>query len=354
MRETSMRTGSRRRRGLALAVTVSAMATVGALIAGVFFSSTQEYRVGRNSVLQARALTAAEYGLNAILSAGEWSPLWSSAPSAGPLATRAYLPGDGSVDTVRVYRLARGNFLIVSEGRSAPSLGARARRRIGALVTLRLPALDSAAALTARDSVSVQPGALVTGVDALPPGWTCPPAGADVASVTAGDTSYAGLSAADRATLVAAAQSAILAGASIAGPAPALDHDGKCDLSAPLNWGDPLLVLAAGAELPCRDYFPVIHAPGDLHITGGAGQGILLVDGDLTIDGGFQFFGLVLVRGALVTTGSAAHVVGAVVAARASLASATVVRYSRCALSRALLGAATPVFARAHAWVDMY
>jgi hypothetical protein len=328
------------------------MATVGALIAGVFFSSTQEYRVGRNSVLQARALTAAEYGLNAIVSAGEWSPLWSSAPSAGPLATREYLPGDGSVDTVRVYRLARGSFLIVSEGRSAPSPGARARRRVGALATLRPPALDSAAALTARDSVSVQPGALVTGVDALPLGWTCPPAGADVASVSAGDTSYAGLSAADRVSLVAAAQSATPAGASIAGPAPALDHDGKCDLSAPLNWGDPL--RTQGADSPCRDYFPVTHALGDLHITGGAGQGILLVDGDLTIDGGFQFFGLVLVRGALVTTGSAAQVVGAVVAARASLAPATVIRYSRCALSRALLGAATPVLARAHAWVDMY
>ena len=347
-----MRIGDQRRRGLALAVTVGAMATLGVLVAGVFLSATQDFRIGRNTLLQTRALTAAEYGLNAIVSAGEWKSVWNTAAPGGPLAEREYLPGDGSVDTVRVYKLARGSLLVVSEGRSAPSPGARARRRIGALVTLRPPTPDPRAALTVRDSASVQVGALISGADALPPGWTCPPVASPAADISAGDTTRAALSAADSAAIAASAQAAILAGATIAGPAPAYDPEGRCDLSAPRNWGDPL--LARGPASPCRDYFPVIHALGDLHVTGGEGQGILLVDGDLTIDGDFQFFGLVMVRGALVTTGTAAHIVGAVVASRASLGAATVVQYSRCALSQALLGAAVPAFARAHAWVDMY
>jgi len=59
-----------RKRGFALTVALVAIVIIGALIVGVFFAATQEYRIGRNTVLQARSLTAAEYGLNDIVSTG--------------------------------------------------------------------------------------------------------------------------------------------------------------------------------------------------------------------------------------------------------------------------------------------
>jgi hypothetical protein len=34
-------------------------------------------------------------------------------------------------------------------------------------------------------------------------------------------------------------------------------------------------------------------------VTGGAGRGIIVVDGDLTLDGGFRFQGILIVRGRL-------------------------------------------------------
>src|SRR5579872_1985377 len=67
-----------RKRGFALTVALVAIVIIGALIVGVFFAATQEYRIGRNTVLQARSLTAAEYGLNDIVSPGQWNKAWNN------------------------------------------------------------------------------------------------------------------------------------------------------------------------------------------------------------------------------------------------------------------------------------
>src|SRR5690606_244813 len=60
------------------------------------------------------------------------------------------------------------------------------------------------------------------------------------------------------------------------GLAPAVSS-GQCVTSTITNWGDPLF----GG--PCKNYFPIVYAPGDLKITGGYGQGILLINGDLEV-----------------------------------------------------------------------
>lgn len=69
---------------------------------------------------------------------------------------------------------------------------------------------------------------------------------------------------------------------------------GQCDYLSVENWGAPL-----DPRHPCFDYFPVIHAPGDLQIQGGSGQGTLLVEGDLTISGA-SFNGVIVVLGRLI------------------------------------------------------
>jgi Tfp pilus assembly protein PilX len=53
-----------RRSGFALPVAVFAIVIIGALVAGAFFASTQEFRIGSNTIQQTRALGAAEFGLN--------------------------------------------------------------------------------------------------------------------------------------------------------------------------------------------------------------------------------------------------------------------------------------------------
>lgn len=80
---------------------------------------------------------------------------------------------------------------------------------------------------------------------------------------------------------------------SVSGPValgPALDADGRCDRAVPSNWG-------AEAPHPCAEFAPVVHATADLSITGGFGQGILLVDGDLRLERGAHFRGLVVALG---------------------------------------------------------
>src|SRR5690242_6819697 len=54
----------KRREGFALAIAMVAIVVIGALIAGAFFTSTQEYRIGRNSLMDQRAFAAAETGVN--------------------------------------------------------------------------------------------------------------------------------------------------------------------------------------------------------------------------------------------------------------------------------------------------
>ena len=51
------------RRGFALGLTIVAIVVIGTLVAGASFLSTQEYRVGRNALVEQRAFAAAEYGM---------------------------------------------------------------------------------------------------------------------------------------------------------------------------------------------------------------------------------------------------------------------------------------------------
>jgi hypothetical protein len=83
----------------------------------------------------------------------------------------------------------------------------------------------------------------------------------------------------------------------------------ECRTSDPKNWGDPITPSSA-----CGSYFPITYIAGNANINGNYGQGMLLIDGDLSVQGGFQFYGVVIVREALKTTGTGGHFNGAVLA----------------------------------------
>ena len=374
----------RRRKGLALAVALGAMVIIGALIAGVFFSSTQEYRIASNTVLQARAQTAAEYGLNAVMAPGQWSSTWNSS-NPGQTVVRAYNPGDGSYDTLRITKLSNEGFLVVSEGSAGRLVGAQARHRLGAMLTLQVPRIDLRGALTTRGDIKLGGSSFINGNDQNYDGWGCDAltagkpglAVADSSRVTtsgcnnyncvsgnpkisedpaAADTNtYFKFGGVDWAGLTAMASKRFIGG-TLNGMQPSYTGDGSCNSADMRNWGNPNRTAGSTA---CNDYYPIIHSTGDLQLTGGIGQGVLLVEGNLEVSGGFEFYGPVLVRGSLKTTGQGGHFNGGVMAANVDLNQNTVlgdavVQYSACAVAKATRGSALPIFAKGRSWVQLF
>ena len=123
------------------------------------------------------------------------------------------------------------------------------------------------------------------------------------------------------------------------------------------NWGDP-----TDPSGVCGSYFPIIYAADNISINANDfGQGILLVEKDLAIQGGFTFYGPVIVKGTLKTAGSGGHFEGGVIAANVSLETTTVlgdalVQYSSCAVTRAILNNSSLTRVRPlerRSWVDL-
>jgi len=109
-------------------------------------------------------------------------------------------------------------------------------------------------------------------------------------------------------------------------PAPAAQA-GACETAAAANWGAP-----DDPAHPCFDYFPLIYSTGPLRITGGHGQGILTVDGALTLEPGSRFTGVILARS---LSADSAEITGSVRVASSARMSARL-RYNECAVGRAL------------------
>lgn len=406
---------SRPRRGMAVATALVAIVLIGSLIAGTFFFAAQEYRVGRASLDTDRALTAAEYGQTTAFK--DWTAaVWNQNLKIGDTLKRVYATGGSSTDTVTVTRIKYNMFWVVSSGRSeSGNVASEGRRRTGLLVRMDTPQFPFPGAFTGATTVALSGSYTGTGNDAAPTDWTdCPPAGDGIAAVASAATanitgSGAGCSgfgcitgtpnkisgtpdAADQAkildgwdNLVAAADKEILASAVALAPSPSAVGT-ACTTTLVDNWGDPGRASPAGA---CETYFPIIHIncggisgatcplgssitgagspPGKWQFiagggSGAKGQGLLLVDGNLNIAGGFEWVGPVIVKGNVRTAGTGNKVTGGIHALNIGCSSApcnilsgtSSVNYSSCAIDKIMALKATPTLARHHAWADMY
>jgi hypothetical protein len=257
------------------------------------------------------------------------------------------------------------------------------RQRVGLLVKLRLLNFDIRSALTERGPGSVGGSVNISGVDTRP--WAdCPPAGptlAGIRSPDAGDLSFIGgcsdLSClagnpplqndptvtddtffsygfSDWAALTAMANLNIPPG-TYTGLAPSASGL-TCNTGSATNWGEPLEPALVPA---CRPYMPIIYVNGDIHISAGRGQGILLVNGDLELTGGFEFDGVVIARGRLRTTGTGNHVTGGVMASNVdldedALLGNAVLRYSSCAVQRVAATASPGAQLKSRGWLQVY
>jgi len=372
------------RKGMALGIVLIAIAVISVMIVGAYFANIQEYRLGSNTLTQARAMSAAEYGHGAVYQG--WDRAWN-AYKAGTTFIRPFAPGDGSVDTARITKLNALTFLVNSEGRSGNGPHGGARRRAGMIVRLEVPQVKILGAITTRGTVAIGGSTAINGNDSTIAGWGCPPGGAPVAgavvpsfsNLTSGgscgknyaciqgnplvsissaamDTNtyfyYGGLTWAD---LVSMADKQVSGTQTNVGPSTAA---GACRTADLKNWGDPARAATPGL---CESYFPIIYAPGDVSINGNVGQGVLLVGGNLSIQGGFTFYGPVISRGTVKLTGTGNHIYGSVLAANvvdststSSLLGNSAIQYSSCANNTALQRTAMPVKSPQRSWAELF
>jgi hypothetical protein len=367
--------GSRRsgitvsREGVALPVTVWALVTAGLLLTVATFIGFHEQRAAANGRRLRQALARAESRFPSVLR--DWTPGRLNRRLPSPFDS---LVGAGPHPTV-IHRLGDGLYLFRSPGIDTGGNGA-ARAAItvtaGQLLTVRPTAVPVHAALTAGDTVALDDGSAIDGNDTPPPGWLdCAPGDSAVAGVLA-ESLTGGVVAGSPAimrrqrtdslhtlddTLVfdsLAVQATVrLPGGTWQTPPQRFGLE--CQTGLDYNWGDP-----ADPQALCGGYLPIIHVGGDLTLSGGEGQGILLVDGNLSFTGAYRFYGLVLVRGRLdVPIASGAVIIRGAVAARRVQAGSPVlssfeVTFSKCIVNRVLRSSGRLIPLRSRSWKQLF
>ena len=164
------------REGMALAMAMFAIVVIGALIAGAFFASTQDFRIGTNSLVAQRAFTAAEYGLNKTMSG--WDQARNLAISVGKDTTFNYTTtdgttSDGATSTVRATRINQYTYWLVSEGTAGVGTPVETKRRTSMVMRLAYPAIKVGGAMTLAGGGTVTGSAQVSGRNVNPTGYDC-------------------------------------------------------------------------------------------------------------------------------------------------------------------------------------
>jgi hypothetical protein len=384
-----MRNVFRDERGMALAVAIFALVVVGALVAGAFFAGTQEQRVGENQRRVQASFGVAEAGAQERVLA--WDPTSMNKRAQYPadsvaIATTTAPGGTGSYGGYS-YKLGPNIFLIDVTGRDRASAagtiagGGGARQRLGYITRIAPVDFGIHASLTTQGGVALSGNADVNGNDQVPSGWTnCDPPGAPQAGIrdpganvgTSGNGSVQGtppvvndpsvnnntfttFGGATYAQLAARAN--VVLGPGTYKTQPSFNADGTCNKNDLQNWGDGITPTSA-----CGTYMPIIHITGDATVNGIQGQGILLVDGTLSVQGSYQFFGIAIMQNDLKTSGGGstdAHFWGGVMAQNADLSTQNLsgkatLNYSNCAILNVLQATSAISLMRQRGWVQLY
>lgn len=369
-----------RERGFALAVSIFALVIIAALITGIFFAARQEWKIGMNSVAAQRAFSAADAGIsNAV---ANWHMGWNDLATNAESTWSGTLPGGTGSWSGRILRLNPELFFVQVTGTDEHNL---ATRTLGALSRLLILNVQFRGAMTTQGSLKIGGSSFIDGVDTDPSGWSCPGTTDTLPGIATGDSADIQTSGCGGYSCVQG-DPKILSDTSIndstflqfgdvgwndmmamatkvypSGYGPASDFgpvgtDSTCNTSVMDNWGDPMVPASVAG---CSSYFPIIYVDGDLKVTGGYGQGILMVNGNLDVQGGFQFYGPVMVHGNLTTQGTGGHFNGGVMAANIDLGQDVVlgnaiVTYSSCALYKALNANTPGRWLRQRSWVDLF
>jgi hypothetical protein len=398
---STVRRLSAARRGMALPVALMLLVVLSTLAASSFTASRQTFRGGRNALIEQRAMSVAEYGLNQQVA--NWrTELNLPAPrglAVGRVDSTNVWVAAGDTSKVRITRLTNMLYHVESMGRaSIPNPQLTAQRSVGAILRLAYPTIEPRGAITAGGRVELSGSAVVDGRDYVPYSWdqdltwgdsSCvgmrgslmpaiavPPGTAQSDSATrnipsgapkvvfdpaAGDSNtYARFGTESWNSLAANANIRYVGGLRPGNRIEPIDSSGQCRFSNTQNWGEPY--RGAGSVTSCANYFPIIYVDGDLELqSNGRGQGILLVNGNLKLRGTFDWVGLIIVRDDVDRGNGTANVTGAIMARNVTLTDGgsawngnQTVRYSKCAVESALRGSAILVRARDRAWTQLF
>lgn len=376
---------ARHRRGAAVLITLIAVVILALLSTGAVLGSMQEYRAGRNSMVEQRAFAVAEYGLNQEIAN------WDRSRNLPPPSGRAIGATDSSPvyvaqgDSARVYitRLSETTYWVVSIGRAnIGSAQLEAQRQTHLLVRLAYPSITPGGAIVTAGNIDVKGSADITGRNTNPAGWSqCANiAGRDTFAITyaPGKTAtiqkpenviggvQADPSAADSNTYVrygTESWNSLVANADInvsggtwqplpAGTATA------CNYGVNTNWGEPQRLL--GSILGCKDYFPIIYSSSSINLSHGRGQGILLVNGDVRINGNFQWYGIIIAKDDIDKGNGTFDLWGSILSRNADVTDNNNItgnssfNWSKCAVESALRGSAILTRAKQRSWVQLF
>lgn len=375
--------------GFALPAAIGALVIIGVLITSGFFMAQQELRMGIASKHANMAVNIAQAGANEVL--GNWNgyelgniAVWSDTTITDTIANGIWEVSIANANNFLYFLTATGT---VTDGGTQ---WAGARRTIGIVTKMIYADIDPPAALTTRGKTVVKGNAVINGTNTTPPSWGpyctglptndttgvltndtsaigtvgvgivtgSPPYDEDSSIVDSTFTTFGDLTWAELSALAQAEGKDVSSlGTTITSTQPDTTASGRCNDSVLTNWGDTIPTAACGA------YFPLIYHGGpSLRIqSGGMGQGILLIDGDLDLRGGFLFYGIIIVQGNFETQGNGNRIIGAVMASNGllddqSITGGSEVTYSRCAITRSILNNASLSRARPlqeRSWVDL-
>jgi hypothetical protein len=369
-----------------------ALALLGMLVAGLTFAGLEEARVGEAARQLNSSFGVAEEGLAEVVHG--WEPTTFNVLEQYPLDSarvprqypRTWLDGVQGIGSYGgyVYKLNGELYLLDVTGRAVPAVDSSAENGVSQRVRLLVRAhpIDwgiRAAVATPRGGEITGP-VRVDGADHLPPGWLACGRGDTVAGVgvrvgasvavvdpalawgqpaVAVDSSAASLwkppygELSVRATKTLAGQTFVHAIAPVV-------VGGHCAHTVVTNWG-------GGDGGPCDGFFPLVHVLGDLTLSGAAGQGILFVDGNLAVLGGFEWRGILAVRGKVLIQPDPVgevHIWGAVVvedsvvlraaSGAESPSNLVSIYHSKCAIIKALETVAWVAPLTARGWIGPF
>jgi hypothetical protein len=387
-------------RGMALAVAIFALVVIGALVAGIFYASTLEQRTGRNSLFAAEAEQAAEAGPMAVLN--NWDQYALNNMGNGSVTTLGATPVREHPELAYANTVTRLNgqiFLIQSLGsRVSPAGDTVAQKSVATIARLSFVKANAKAAVTVTKPITFNGNAFsVIGNDSVPKGWSTDSlgnadpnctSGANQAGIRSASTTGAGTQDLDNlfgspaqvsndptvttdffnifgdVTFDELKKNAdiVVSSSQPQQPAPTLltVSPFRCNIADWNNWGEP--ERTAGYVKACSTYFPIIYASGSqLKLSSGSrGQGLLLIEGDLEIVGGFEFSGLIVAKGGIKISGTGNKITGALLAQdvdlgdQNSISGNTTLQYSSCALNKAIQGSAFAEPLAFRSWAQLH
>jgi hypothetical protein len=329
-------TRSARQDGFALPATMLALVVIGALVTGGLYTAMQNDRGSANAQLGNYAFLAAERGLEDVMGYRTRVYFEDSVGAPGTVDVIGPVPitveGLSAQYTLKVKRLNQLMFMVESEGEvTSGGRYAGTRRRLAEVMRIGFTSLPMDRAVTSHVGLRMRGLSGIQGMDAIPSGWSdCSSVGEQTGVVTTpgADIDVLGAASAglrgdppsrEDATLDSLSfieygdmhledlmdmAQVSLPGGTYTGMEPNTDP-GYCDKDDQMNWGAP-----DDPTNDCHLYWPIVHSDGDLHLSSGVGQGILIVEGDLVLTGDFEFKGLVFVYGSLRASGTGNKVLG--------------------------------------------